>query len=114
MVIVGFDEMKSLTIFSDHEKEISKALIQIGHSITFIDAKGGYSGRNKTIIYLIAERLQVSQIKEIVQTIDPKAFIAIENIQEVATVRTSQITQKHAKPSQLLGIQQPCYKKVFD
>ena len=56
-------------------------------SVTYIDAEGGYSGLSKRIVYCVISRLQIQKIKDIAKTVDPKAFIAIENVYEVEGVR---------------------------
>ena len=76
MVIVGLDEMKSVMIFSDKPDEIADELMHtIGLGLTFIKGQGGYTGEDRKIVYLIAERLQLSEVKALVQTKDPDAFI---------------------------------------
>ena len=98
MVIVGLDEMKSVMIFSDKTREISDDLMHgLGLGLTIINGRGGYTGEKREIIYLIAERLQLSEIKNLVQAKDPSAFIAIENLHEIAT--TSTICRVTKKPN---------------
>ena len=95
MVIVGLDEMKSIMIFSDKTNEIAEDLVhKLGLGLTFIRGRGGFKGDDKEIIYLIAERLQLSEIKTLVQQKDPSAFMAIDNLHEVATQRTKSISKK--------------------
>ena len=54
---------------------------------TKLKGEGGYSGRDKTIVYFVVNRFQVARLKEIVHETDPHAFITIS---EVADVFTSQ------------------------
>ena len=61
-------------------------------SVTYIDAEGGYSGRKKRLIYCVISRLEISKIKILTKSIDPTAFIAIENVHEVEGVR---VKKKH-------------------
>lgn len=95
MVIVGLDEMKSIMIFSDKTSEIADELVhRLGLGLTFIRGRGGYSGEDKEIIYLIAERLQLSEIKTLVHQKDPCALIAIDNLHEVAAQSIKSVTKK--------------------
>ena len=95
MVIVGLDEMKSIMIFSDKTDEIAEDLIhKLGLGLTFLSARGGFKGDKKEVIYLIAERLQLSEIKTLVQQKDPCALIAIENLHEIASQRMASISKK--------------------
>jgi uncharacterized membrane-anchored protein YitT (DUF2179 family) len=84
-VIVGLEETKSVWIISPKSKEISKAIIhELGLGVTILYGRGGYSGDEREILYVIAERLQLAELKELVYREDPTAFVAIENLHEVA------------------------------
>lgn len=84
-VIVGLDETKSVIIISAKSKEISDSIInELGLGLTVMYGRGGYSGEEREILYVIAERLQLAELKELVHREDPMAFIAIENLHEVA------------------------------
>lgn len=85
-VIVGFDETKSVLIISAKSKAIADAIInELGLGLTIMYGRGGYSGDEREIIYVIAERLQLADLKELIHREDPNAFIAIENLHEVST-----------------------------
>lgn len=84
VVIEGLDESKSITVISEKPKEIGNCIIQkLKRSVTYIDAKGGYSGEDKQIVYCIVNRLELAKAKRIIKEIDPNSFIAIENVHEV-------------------------------
>ena len=88
VVIEGLNESKSVFVITDYSEEIGKDIIEkMDVSVTYIDAKGGYSGAYKRIVYCVISRLQVQKLKEIAKKIDPRAFIAIENVYEVDGVR---------------------------
>ena len=84
-VIVGLDETKSVIIVSSKSQEIAKAIMhELGLGLTIMYGRGGFSGDEREILYVIAERLQLSELKELIHREDPTAFIAIENLHEVA------------------------------
>lgn len=84
-VIVGLDETKSVLIISSKSKEIAEAIIhELGLGLTVMYGRGGFSGDAREILYVIAERLQLAELKELIFREDPSAFIAIENLHEVA------------------------------
>lgn len=84
-VIVGLEETKSVWIISPKSKEISQAIIhEMGLGVTILYGRGGYSGDEREILYVIAERLQLAELKELVYREDSTAFVAIENLHEVA------------------------------
>ena len=84
IVIEGLNESKSIFVISDESKEIGPAIMQhFDISITYIAGRGGYSMQEKKIIYCVINRLEVAKLKSLVKSIDPSAFIAIENVHEV-------------------------------
>src|SRR3977135_1889142 len=84
-VIVGLDETKSVLIISSKSKAIADAIIhELGLGLTIMYGRGGFSGDEREIIYVIAERLQLAELKELILREDNYAFIAIENLHEVS------------------------------
>jgi uncharacterized membrane-anchored protein YitT (DUF2179 family) len=84
-VIVGLDETKSVLIISSQSRAIAEAIIhELGLGLTIMYGRGGFSGDEREILYVIAERLQLADLKELIHREDPAAFIAIENLHEVA------------------------------
>jgi uncharacterized membrane-anchored protein YitT (DUF2179 family) len=84
-VIVGLDEIKSVMIISSKSKDIAEAIIhELGLGLTVMYGRGGFSGDEREILYVIAERLQLADLKELIHREDPMAFVAIENLHEVA------------------------------
>ncbi|MEI8365498.1 MAG: YitT family protein [Parachlamydiaceae bacterium] len=84
-VIVGLDETKSVLIISAHSTQIADAIMhELGLGLTVMYGRGGFSGDEREILYVIAERLQLAELKELIHREDPTAFIAIENLHEVA------------------------------
>lgn len=84
-VIVGLDETKSVLIISKKSKAIADAIIhKLDLGLTIMYGRGGFSGTEQEILYVIVERLQLADLKELIFFEDPSAFIAIENLHEVA------------------------------
>lgn len=83
-IVEGFDRAKSAIIITERPDEICTALInQFESGITKLDAKGGYSNKDKAMIYFIVNRFQVAKMKDIVHGIDPLAYITISEIADV-------------------------------
>jgi uncharacterized membrane-anchored protein YitT (DUF2179 family) len=84
MVMAGLNELKSVLIISTKPKHLSEAIIsQMGLGLTVLHGKGGFSGNSKDILFVIVERLDLSDLKELVLQEDPQAFMTIENLHEV-------------------------------
>lgn len=66
-------------ILCSKPEKVSKLIThELGLGLTFIKGKGGYSGEDRDILFIIVERLDLAELKEIVLREDPSAFIAIE------------------------------------
>jgi len=86
LVIVGLDELKSALIISSKPSEIGHAIVnELGLGLTVMHGKGGFSGDTREILFVIVERLDLSELKEIVLRVDPSAFMAIEDLHEVVS-----------------------------
>lgn len=100
LVIAGLEELKSVLIMCSKPDKLSKIIThELGLGLTFIKGKGGYSGEDRDILFIIVERLDLAELKEIVLREDPSAFIAIENLHEVAYGRQARIALKRRAKS---------------
>lgn len=89
-IVEGLDRSKAAMIITEMPDEISDALIEeFDSGVTKMSAKGGYSNTNKTVVYFVLNRFQISKMKLIVHTIDPKAFVTISEVADV--VRSSEM-----------------------
>ncbi len=90
LVIMGLDELKSVTIITGKCDKLHKAITEeMGLGMTVMHGKGGYSGDEREILLVIVERLDLAELKDVVLCHDPKAFMAIENMHEVVSGRSS-------------------------
>jgi uncharacterized membrane-anchored protein YitT (DUF2179 family) len=88
MVIDGFEDTKSVMIISKIPQHLGDVLMkELGVGLTIMYGRGGYSGDACEILYIVVERLQLAELKEIVHREDPQAFISIENLHEVINGR---------------------------
>ena len=54
-----------------------------GSGVTYLDAKGGYSNKPKSMLYFVVNRYQIVRMKEMVHDIDPLAYITISEVADV-------------------------------
>jgi uncharacterized membrane-anchored protein YitT (DUF2179 family) len=103
VVIVGLDELKSALIISSRPKELADVIVnELGLGLTIMHGRGGYSGSTREILFVIVERLDLAELKEIVLREDPGAFMAIENLHEVVYGKqTAFLPYKKKKRSKL-------------
>ncbi len=83
-VVEGFDRSKEIMIITDKADDISNALIEeFGCGTTKINAVGGYSNNEKTVIYFVVNRFQIAKMRNIVHSIDPKAFVTVSEVADM-------------------------------
>lgn len=89
-IVEGIDRAKCAIIVTEKPDEICKALGEaFGSGTTKLNAKGGYSNRSKGMVYFIVNRYQVIRMKNIVQSIDSTAYIAISEVADVFSVNNN-------------------------
>ncbi len=83
-IVDGFDRAKCAMIVTESPAEISAALsAEFETGSTRVNGIGGYSNRQKTIIWFVVNRFQVTKMKDIVHRIDPKAYITLHEVADV-------------------------------
>ncbi len=88
VVMEGVNNSKSALIISDKAKDIGDAIIkELDISVTYQKGKGGYSGQEKTLTYCVVSRLEISKMKNLIRSIDPEAFLVIQDVHEVEGIR---------------------------
>lgn len=75
---------KAFTIISDYGPEIAdKITIQMERGVTLIPAIGAYSKKAKHVVYSVVSRQEIRELHQIVKSIDPKAFLIINEVHDV-------------------------------
>ncbi len=88
-IVEGIDREKAVMIITEKADEISTALMETFESgTTMLNAKGGYSGNDKTVIYFVVNRFQISRMRNIIHSIDPRAYVTINEVADVFKAET--------------------------
>ncbi|WP_226392066.1 YitT family protein [Ructibacterium gallinarum] len=83
-IVEGFDRAKSVYIITTCHDEICAKLSQtFEQGITVMDAQGFFSGTERKMVWIVLNRFQISNMKELVHSIDPQAYIAIYEVADV-------------------------------
>lgn len=83
-VQTGFNVKKNVVIVSNKSEELADRIIgELNRSITFLEGSGGYKKENKHVIYCIVTSKEIVKLKEIIDRIDPSAFLIINDVIEV-------------------------------
>lgn len=84
LVLEGFNSKKSFMIISKKYEEIGSQIQEkIGRGTTILDGHGFYSRKERKVLFVAVNRLQVMTLQRIIHDVDPKAFIIITEVTHV-------------------------------
>ena len=82
-VMVGFGGNKACFVMTGAwEKVTRRVMDEVGRGVTYLEAKGAYSGKSRPVVMCVASRQEMSALKRIVQEEDEKAFMFITDAHE--------------------------------
>ena len=83
-IIAGLKFSKAVYIITDKPDEVSRMVMEdIDRGITGIRAKGMYSGNDKLMLFCVVGKKELVHLKEMIDEIDPKAFVIVGDAREV-------------------------------
>lgn len=83
-ILYGLDNAKVAYIISDHNDEISSAIVQdLDRGVTILHGQGAYTGAEKQVLMCAFKQREIAAIKAAVKDIDPDAFLIVCNAHEV-------------------------------
>jgi len=84
VVQVGFYSARGITIITTRPDEIARRIMtEVERGVTIINGTGAYTGEPRTVLYTVAQRSELAQVKEIAHQEDPKAFVVVAEVHEV-------------------------------
>lgn len=83
IVETGLDEAKAAMIITNDAKEISDMIYKrLGRTVTIMEGEGLVSGK-KVILYCVLTRFELRELKNIINSIDSSAFVAVSDVSEI-------------------------------
>ncbi|UCG64482.1 MAG: YitT family protein [Deltaproteobacteria bacterium] len=84
MVVTGLSQRKAVYVISPQWDKISQEIQEkIQRGVTVISGRGGYTGQEQQILYTVITFRELSRLKQLVQNIDPDAFLVVSDTLEV-------------------------------
>lgn len=79
----GAYKARGILVISDHNSEIGAVIMkELERGVSFLAGQGGYSRSDKEILYVVVSPAELFEVKSIIESVDPKAFISIINVHE--------------------------------
>lgn len=80
----GLDRSKSVMIITEKGDEVSKVLMkEFGSGTTIIPAKGGFTSKERTVVYFVVNRFQIARMRQLVHRADPHAYLTISEVADI-------------------------------
>ncbi len=90
----GMKFAKMAHIISDKSEEIAQAIMkEVERGVTGVDVQGMYSKANKKMLLCVVSKKEIIELVDIVKSIDPAAFVIVNDIREVMGEGFIEITQ---------------------
>ncbi|MBG9980823.1 YitT family protein [Facklamia sp. DSM 111018] len=82
--ITGYNPKNAIFVISEHYEEIGKEIVEnVKRGVTVFNGYGFYSGNDRKILYIVVSNRQLMAVQRIIRRLDPKAFMAVNAIQQV-------------------------------
>ncbi len=81
----GAYSAKGATIISNQSEEIAANILKkMDRGVTVLEGRGSYSGEKRDVLYCVVARNEIVRLKNIIESIDPHAFVAVNTVHDVA------------------------------
>ena len=82
-VMVGFGGNKACFVMTGAwEKVTQRVMDEVGRGVTYLEARGAYSGQSRPVVMCVTSRQEMTALKRIVHEEDEKAFMFITDAHE--------------------------------
>jgi len=83
-VVYRFDYSKVVLVISKEYDSVAYAInTRLDRGATFLHGEGTYSGNDTKVVLTAVKKQQIAELKELVVTIDPDAFIIVQEAHQV-------------------------------
>ncbi|KYG33727.1 YitT family protein [Alkalihalobacillus trypoxylicola] len=84
IVQMGVGYAKVALIISEHQDQVKDGiLLEVDRGVTKLNGYGGYTNEKRDVLMCVVNQGEVTKLKQIVKSIDPKAFVVVTNATEV-------------------------------
>ncbi|HAM81167.1 YitT family protein [Ornithinibacillus bavariensis] len=81
----GAYSARGATIISARSDEIANQIMQkMERGVTVLDGRGSFTGEKREVLYCVVGRNEIVKLKNIINSIDPHAFVAVSAVHDVA------------------------------
>jgi uncharacterized membrane-anchored protein YitT (DUF2179 family) len=83
-IVEGLDERVAVLIISNSpDLVLANITGKMSRGLTVLDGRGGYTGQNKEVLYIVINKQEIVQLKSIIHDTDENAYVTIHNVHEM-------------------------------
>jgi uncharacterized membrane-anchored protein YitT (DUF2179 family) len=83
-IVDGLEEKVAVFIISNSPQLVlHRVTNKMSRGITVLEGRGGYTGDNKEVLYIVISRQEVVRLKNMISEIDENAYVTVHQVQEV-------------------------------
>jgi uncharacterized membrane-anchored protein YitT (DUF2179 family) len=83
-IVDGLEEKVAVFIISNSPQLVlHRVTNKMSRGITVLEGRGGYTGDNKEVLYIVISRQEVVRLKNMINEIDEHAYVTVHHVQEV-------------------------------
>jgi uncharacterized membrane-anchored protein YitT (DUF2179 family) len=83
-IVEGVDEKVAVMIISNApELVLANITSRMMRGLTVLDGRGGYTGQNREVLYIVINKQEIVQLKSIINEIDDSAYVTVHNVHEM-------------------------------
>lgn len=83
-ILEGLKFAKAAWIITEKDEEVAARLIkELDRGLTGLHGEGMYTRHSKNVLLCVVSQRQMVELKEIVRSVDPKAFVIVADVREV-------------------------------
>ncbi|MBF2574775.1 YitT family protein [Listeria welshimeri] len=73
----------ALIVSKDNDAIASHVMLSMNRGVTVLEGRGGFSKNEQDVLYIVVAKNEIIQLKNIVQAVDPHAFVSVSVVHDV-------------------------------
>jgi len=83
-IVEGLEEKVAVLIISNSSDLVLEGITnKLSRGITVLEGRGGYTGDNKDVLYIVINRQEIVRLKNLIYEVDEHAYVTVHLVQEM-------------------------------
>ncbi|MED4224848.1 YitT family protein [Neobacillus cucumis] len=83
-IVEGLEEKVAVLIISNSSDVVLDVLTnRLSRGITVLEGRGGYTGDNKDVLYIVINKQEIVRLKNLIYEVDRNAYVTVHHVQEM-------------------------------